>query len=212
MAFMAIKEARSILIFLGFITLVCLFLFPWVAIVPFALILFVLYFFRNPHRDIPTDLRAIVSGADGKVISISEEEDRWFGNGKMKRIAIFLSVFDVHLNRAPATGRIKNIIYEAGEFLDARNPIIDQKNEAQTWLFETDNGPMVVRQIAGLIARKIVKWKQAGEQVHKGDLIGLIKFGSRTDIYLPLDCEICVKAGQRVQGGSTVIAFWKNNV
>jgi phosphatidylserine decarboxylase len=209
---MAINEARSILIFLGFITLGCLFLFPWAAILPAFLIIFVVCFFRNPHRDIPSDLRAIVSGADGKVISISEEEDRWSGHGRMKRVAVSLSVFDVHVNRAPATGRIKAIKYEAGEFLDARNPIIDQKNEAQTWLFETDNGPLIVRQIAGLIARRIIGWKQVGEQVQKGDLIGLIKFGSRTDIYLPLDSEVCVKVGDRVQGGSTVLAFWKNKV
>jgi len=205
---MAFREARPFLIITGIITLLA----AWISL-PFALLpalafAYILYFFRDPERDISTDPLDIVSPADGKVISVEALEEGAFTQQRMRRVAVFLSVFDVHVNRLPVAGRILKSHHHAGEFLDARNPEIDIRNEAQNWLIETDRGPVVVRQIAGLIARRIVAWAQEGDTLEKGRRFGMIRFGSRTDVYLPLDCEILVRAGDRVAGGSTVIARW----
>lgn len=205
---MAFREARPFLIITGIITLLA----AWVSL-PFALLpalafAYILYFFRDPERTVSPDPLDIVSPADGKVISVEVLEESAFTQQRMRRVAVFLSVFDVHVNRLPVAGRILKSHHHAGEFLDARNPEIDIRNEAQNWLIETDRGPVVVRQIAGLIARRIVAWAQEGDTLEKGQRFGMIRFGSRTDVYLPLDCEILARAGDRVSGGSTVIARW----
>ncbi|MDX6765929.1 MAG: phosphatidylserine decarboxylase family protein [Candidatus Methylacidiphilales bacterium] len=205
---MALHEARPFLIVTGLITVLA----AWISL-PFALLpglafAYILYFFRDPERPIPPDPLDIVSPADGRVISVEILEETAFQHGPMRRIAVFLSVFDVHVNRMPVAGRIIKSHHHAGEFLDARNPEIDVRNEAQNWLIETDRGPVVVRQIAGLIARRIVAWAREGDSLDKGQRFGMIRFGSRTDVYLPVDCEVAVKAGDRVQGGSSVIARW----
>ncbi len=205
---MAYREARPFLYTLVLAAALAWLLTPWLSVPLLLGAGYVLYFFRDPDRTISAEPRDIVSPADGRVISVIEEEERWFSKEKRLRVAIFLSVFDVHVNRAPVAGRIARMIHEAGKFLDARDPAVDVQNEHQTWLIETERGPVVLRQIAGLIARRIVAWSEMGDRVAKGDRIGMIRFGSRTDIYLPLDCEILVKAGERVAGGSTVIARW----
>jgi phosphatidylserine decarboxylase len=202
------KEARPFLLILGVVFLLCAFVSLWLALVPALLFVYVLYFFRDPERVIPADPLAIVSSADGKVIAVDEIEENHFTREKMKRVAVFLSVFDVHVNRSPVAGEILKIHHQAGEFLDARNPEIDVRNEAQNWLIVTDRGQVVVRQIAGLIARRIVAWCKKGQLLTKGQRFGMIRFGSRTDVYLPLECEVVVKVGQRVAGGSSVIAKW----
>jgi phosphatidylserine decarboxylase len=202
------KEARPFLIILGVVTLIAAILFWWLALLPALLFVYVLYFFRDPERVVSSDPLDIVSPADGKVIAVDEIEENHFSRQKMKRVAVFLSVFDVHVNRSPVEGKVLKVHHQAGEFLDARNPEIDVRNEAMNWLLETSRGQVIVRQIAGLIARRIVGWSKEGDVLAKGHRFGMIRFGSRTDVYLPLNCEVLVKLGQRVEGGASVIAKW----
>lgn len=178
------------------------------AVILSALILFTIYFFRDPERELPEDEHLIVAAADGLVVGIEEVDEKEFKQGRMKRVAIFLSVFDVHVNRMPVSGRIKDTIYTKGKFHDVRHPDASAANEAKAWLIESSRGHVVVRQIAGLIARRIVGWAHVGETLERGDRFGMIRFGSRTEIYLPLDCEILVKLGDRVAGASTPVARW----
>ncbi len=202
------KEARPFLIIVGVVTLIAAILFWWLALLPALLFVYVLYFFRDPERVVSSDPLDIVSPADGKVIAVDEIEENHFSRQKMKRVAVFLSVFDVHVNRSPVEGKVLKVHHQAGEFLDARNPEIDVRNEAMNWLLETSRGQVIVRQIAGLIARRIVGWSKEGDVLAKGHRFGMIRFGSRTDVYLPLNCEVLVKLGQRVEGGASVIAKW----
>lgn len=197
---------------LAFVVSVLFFLFqPWLAVLPVLAFAYILYFFRDPEREIPAGPREIVAPADGVVISVGEYEENVFTKQKMKRVAIFLSVFDVHVNRAPVAGTVKQTVHKPGEFLDARHPEIDVRNESLDWWLETARGTVVVRQIAGLIARRIVAWSKEGDQLAKGERFGMIRFGSRTDVYLPLECEVLVEKGQRVAGGSSLIARWPEN-
>jgi len=174
----------------------------------FSLGLFVLYFFRDPEREVPADERIIVSAADGLVVDVVEMDEPDFGLGRMRRIAVFLSVFDVHVNRAPVAGTIKRTTYKAGEFLDVRHKESSTRNECRSWWIETERGPVAVRQIAGLVARRIVAWSGEGDAVARGFRFGMIRFGSRTEVFVPLECSVLVKAGDRVAGASTPIARW----
>ena len=174
----------------------------------FLLLVGLLLFFRDPERTPPSDPLALVSPADGKVICVDEAEDPCFGQGKFRRVGIFLSVLDVHVNRSPYAGTFEKTHYSAGEFLDARHMEVDLRNENQTWWLKTSRGTVLVRQIAGLIARRIVGWKKPGDPVQTGERFGMIRFGSRTDLYFPASCTPKVQPGQRVVGGETVIATW----
>ncbi len=203
------REARPFLLILGVLTLGFAFFAWWSAMLPALLFVYVLYFFRDPERTPPDDPLAIVSAADGKVIAVDEVPEDAFTQKKLKRVAVFLSVYDVHVNRTPYAGTVKKRHHHAGEFLDARLPEVDVKNEAMNWLLETARGSIVIRQIAGLIARRIVPWRNEGDVLQTGERFGMIRFGSRTDVFLPLDCEIKVKIGDRVKGGESVIACWK---
>lgn len=179
----------------------------WLGRLFYLLCAFTLYFFRDPERQIPQGESLIVSPADGKVVGIDSVEHIPFIDGPAKRVSIFLSIFDVHINRAPIRGKIEYRHYAPGEFLPAFEPKASLKNEQNTIGIEDADGyRVVVRQIAGLIARRILCWKNPGDKLERGDRFGLIRFGSRTDIFLPLDARVEVKLGQRVQGGSTVIA------
>lgn len=169
---------------------------------------FVLYFFRDPERLLPADEKIIVSAADGLVVDVLEMDEPDFGMGRMKRVAVFLSVFDVHVNRCPTDGRVKATKYKEGEFLDVRHPESSIRNECFSWYLETPQGPVAVRQIAGLVARRIVAWSKEGDNVARGFRFGMIRFGSRTEVYLPLECTVLVKPGDRVQGAATPIARW----
>ena len=206
---MALREARPFLIgaavFLGFALWMGWFLG---ALFGALLLIGLLLFFRDPHRTPPNNPLALVSPADGKVICVDEAEDPCFGLGKFRRVGIFLSVLDVHVNRSPFSGTIEKTHYSAGEFLDARHLEVDIRNENQTWLLRTPRGPLLVRQIAGLIARRIVGWKKQGDSVTTGERIGMIRFGSRTDLYFPASCTPQVQVGQRVVGGQTILALW----
>jgi phosphatidylserine decarboxylase len=126
----------------------------------------------------------------------------------MQRIAVFLSVFDVHVNRAPFDARVTKTTYKPGEFLDVRHPESSTRNECLAWRLETARGPVAVRQIAGLVARRIVAWSGENKPVARGERIGMIRFGSRTEVFVPLACAVLVKPGDRVAGAATPIARW----
>lgn len=167
----------------------------------------VVYFFRDPERLIPDEADALVSPADGAITDMGVIEDADFPGGKAFRIGIFLSIFNVHVNRAPRSARVTEVRYFPGAFLDARHPECGQRNE-QLWIdLEEAGRPMRVKQISGAIARRIVCWLKAGDSPARGERIGMIKFGSRTEILLPADAprEVLVKPGDKVQGGSTVL-------
>jgi phosphatidylserine decarboxylase len=166
---------------------------------------FILYFFRDPHRTIPTDPAAVVSPADGRVIEVVEEA---LGNRPGRRISIFLAIWNVHVNRSPLPGRITRIEYRPGRFHMAMKKAASSENEMNIIHLETPRGEIVFKQIAGLIARRVVLWKKPGEQVERGERIGIVRFGSRMDLWLPLDAQIVVKIGDHVSGGSSVLARW----
>ena len=183
---------------------------PWASAVWLLFFLYVFYFFRDPERTTPTDPDLVVAAADGVIADITEIEEPEVVKAPMKRVAIFLSVFDVHTNRAPVAGTVTYTERRVGKMLDARHPDASRLNECRTWAIEhrtSDDRPatVVVRQITGAIARRIVAWAQVGQNVARGERFGMIRFGSRTEVYLPLDAEITVKVGDRVQGGLTVI-------
>ena len=169
---------------------------------------FVLFFFRDPQRVVPADPAIVVSAADGLVVSVDDMDEPDFQLGRRRRIAVFLSVFDVHVNRAPVSGRVLKTQHKPGVFLDVRHADASTKNEALSWLLQTDRGPVAVRQIAGLVARRIVPWSREGDTLARGERFGMIRFGSRTEVFLPLTCEVLVKPGDRVQGAATPIARW----
>jgi len=176
-------------------------------------VIFCINFFRDPDRSIDSDENAVVSAADGVVTHIIEVEETEVLKTKCQRVGVFLSVFDVHVNRAPIAGKVSYINHFAGTYpgpyLDARHPDITKFNEALTWAFEGAKATVIVRQITGAIARRIVPWAKLGDMVEKGFRFGMIRFGSFTEVYLPLDAEITVKVGDRVKGAATVIARLK---
>ncbi len=169
---------------------------------------FVSYFFRDPERAVPPDPNLIVSAADGLVVGVEEMDEPDFQLGRMRRIAVFLSVFDVHVNRAPFDAQVTKTKYKEGEFLDVRHPESSIRNEYLAWRMESPRGPLAVRQIAGLIARRIVAWSGENKAVTRGERIGMIRFGSRTEVFVPLECTVLVKPGDRVEGAATPIARW----
>ncbi len=167
---------------------------------------FVVYFFRDPKRRIPTEAASVVSPADGTIVGIEDLPSTPHYDGPCKRISIFLSVFNVHINRSPFDGTVESITYNPGEFKNAMRADTTDVNESNTIRMKTDRGPMTVRQISGLIARRIVCKVEVGENLAKGEKFGMIKFGSRTELYLPTNAEICVKLKDKVQGGATIVA------
>ena len=163
---------------------------------------FVVFFFRNPPRRIPEDPRVIVSPADGKVVRLERV-------GKVTQMSIFLSLFNVHVNRSPIAGRIEAVDYRPGKFLAAYNPKASRENERNTVMVSDGRINIVFTQIAGVVARRIVFWRKVGDQVAKGELVGLIRFGSRVDVSFPAGTEATIKVGDRVKGGSTQIGLVK---
>jgi len=206
MRLQTLREARWIFAVLATITILLGLLAPVASLPGIALILYTFYFFRDPDREPPADPSAIVAPADGVVVEIIEKTETEVVNGAMRRVAIFLSVLDVHTNRAPMEGEVIYREHYPGKFLDARNPEASVVNESQTWAFRNGVTTLVVRQITGAIARRIVAWSTVGDRVKKGERFGMIRFGSRTEVYLPLDSEITVRAGDKVKGGQTIVA------
>ncbi len=177
---------------------------PAWAIVPLVLAFFFLWFFRDPERVIPQEPGALVSPADGKVTDVSVVDT---GDGKRTRISIFLSVFDVHVNRSPIAGVIRDVRYQRGKFLDARSPACADQNEQNIVAVEGDGQRIVFKQIAGLLARRIVFTPKVGDRLERGQRVGLIKFGSRTDVLFDAEARISVKVGDRVKGGASILAY-----
>ncbi|MDP9338323.1 MAG: phosphatidylserine decarboxylase [Acidobacteriota bacterium] len=169
------------------------------------LALFVFSFFRNPDRVIPAEPGALVSPGDGRVVVVRDEE---YQGQPGKRVSIFLAVWNVHVNRAPAAGRIVKMEYRPGKFRAAMRASASAENEQNIFTLATDAGELVFKQIAGLIARRVVSWKKAGDIVERGERIGLVRFGSRVDLWVPREAEILVKVGQNVKGGSSILANW----
>jgi phosphatidylserine decarboxylase len=187
--------------------LVALFLhWNWLGGVLLVLGAFVLYFFRDPQRTIPADPDAIVSPADGRVMEVVEEP---FGETPGRRISVFLSIFDVHVNRTPVAGRISEIQYRKGQFYAAMRGRASEENEQNVIHVSSERGEVVFKQIAGWIARRILCWKAVGDSVTRGERVGMIRFGSRVDIWMPDRVEILVRRGQRVAGGSSILARWR---
>ncbi|OGR54569.1 MAG: phosphatidylserine decarboxylase [Elusimicrobia bacterium RIFCSPLOWO2_02_FULL_39_32] len=193
----------------GFIFVLIPFVFfRFLSLSSFLLATFCIYFFRDPEREVPQDSTILLSPGDGKVLEVSEESSPYF-EGKAKVIKIFLSIFDVHIQRAPMAGKILRIDYQKGKFLDARNPRAAYENENNVIVIQTKKSKMVVKQIAGLIARRIACWVQMGEEIEAGQKLGLIRFGSQVNLILPMDVEVCVSPGERLIGGVSVVALHK---
>ena len=167
---------------------------------------FVFYFFRDPERDLPSGEGVVISPGDGKIIDIREVEEPSFIEGACRRITIFLSVFNVHVQRAPVSGDVTHREYRPGEYAVAWHPKASEKNEQSSLGLTASGRRVLVRQIAGLIARRIVTYPEKGEHVERGERIGLIRFGSRVDLFIPLDWRLDCSVGDRVAGGSTVLA------
>jgi phosphatidylserine decarboxylase len=194
----------------GGLTLVLYFLnWELLAFLSLVVTAFFLNFFRNPQREVPSDLATIVSPADGKVILTDEVQELEFLGAPARRVAIFMNIFDVHVNRAPVAGRVVDSRHRDGRFLAAFKEEAEQSNEQQAILWETVAGPRVLTvQIAGLLARRIVPAVTAGDVLAKGAPFGMICFGSRVDLYLPQNCDIMVRVGDRVKAGESIVARW----
>jgi phosphatidylserine decarboxylase len=170
-----------------------------------ALGAFLTYFFRDPERVVPTDAGLIVSPADGRVVIAGPTDGRWSPPGDWQQITIFLSPMDVHMNRSPVEGRITRIEYRPGKFLPAYKEDAAANELNEIWI-DHHGEPVVVRQIVGVLARRVVCRVQEGQQLERGERIGLMKFGSRMDVFLPKRAQLLVSVGQTVIGGETVLA------
>ena len=184
-----------------------------ISVIGYLLTLFTLWFFRDPKRNTPLDTNLIISSADGKVCLIDEAyppEEVSINQEKMKRICVFMNVFNVHINRSPVSGTVKDIIYKEGQFLNASLDKASEKNERSSLIISSDNGTeIVVVQIAGLIARRILGFISNNHNLHQGERFGLIRFGSRVDIYMPLDTVTKCSIGDKVIAGESVLASFK---
>lgn len=206
MRWQTLYEGRWIFCILGALAVLTWLFVPWLSLLFIALILYTFAFFRDPERVAPRDPASVVAAADGVVSDITETQEPDVAKTTMKRVGIFLSVFDVHTNRAPVDGKIIYREHREGLCLDARSPDCSGKNESMTWGFENPRATLVVKQLTGAIARRIVGWSKVGDTLKKGERFGMIRFGSRTEVFLPLDATVTVKVGERVAGGLSVIA------
>jgi phosphatidylserine decarboxylase len=171
---------------------------------------FMIFFFRNPHRTAPAIEGAAISPADGKVIEVTEVADSPYIEGKAIKISIFMSLFSVHVNRAPLQGRVIEIIYKKGRFRPAFEKITSLENQQNALIMELVKGEkMAIVQVAGVIARKISCWVKKGDMLNKGERFGLIRFGSRVDCYFPYGFELDCRTGQRVWGGETILGYMR---
>jgi phosphatidylserine decarboxylase len=188
----------------GILTVLALLLGYWPISIAFGLLTaFMAYFFRDPSRQLPNDANVVVSPADGRVTRVQQVDSG--SDTSPTLVSIFLSPFDVHINRAPIAGEITNVTYMKGKFLIATNENASLVNEQNSLTIEGEKVTVVCKQIAGILARRIVCWKHAGERVALGERFGLIKFSSRTDLVLPATVSVSVKPGDRVKGGSSII-------
>ncbi len=198
------------LVFITFIIAMTVSLY-W-AIIPGVIAAFLMFFFRNPSRTIPEDPKLVLSPADGMVMGVSELFEDQFLNTPAKKVTIFLSVFDVHVNRSPLAGEIKFQQYTCGRFRPAYKKSVGFENERHSIGIENENIRILVTQIAGLLARRIVSWVTLGDNLKSGERYGLIKFGSCTEVIVPEFVEILVKKGDRVKGGVSIIGRIPNEI
>jgi len=179
----------------------------WAAGLLIFLGLFVFYFFRDPERKIPAEPGIVVSPADGHVVEIVDEP---LDGHPGRRLSIFLSIWDVHVQRAPVAGRIDNVVYRPGRYYAALRKAASEKNEQNVIYLQAPAGLLVFKQIAGAIARRVLCWKHQGEDVGLGERVGMIRFGSRVDVWLPPEAQFTVRRGQKVKGGETILAKWNS--
>lgn len=180
------------------------------AVVFFLVTLFVIWFFRNPERRVPPGENNVISPADGKIIHISEVQENRILNKKMLKISIFMNVFNVHVNRFPLTGKVVDIVYNPGKFVSANLDKASLENEQNAVVLKTPAGEKIIFiQIAGLIARRIVCWIKKGQEAKRGERFGLIRFGSRVDVYLPVGTDVRVSLGDKVTAGESILAVMK---
>ncbi len=177
----------------------------WLAVIFLLLAAFVFFFFRDPERKLPPNPAAVVAPADGRVLEVIDEP---FEGRPGRKISIFLSIFNVHVNRSPVAARIEKVDYRPGKFHAAMRPRASTENEQNEILLSTPRGPVVVKQIAGWVARRILLWKKVGDTLERGERLGMIRFGSRTELWLPAEAKVTVRPGDQVRGGATVVAEW----
>ncbi len=204
------KESIPYLVILFLIAIGFYFLSKVLVIVPTILILFILYFFRDPYREIKVDEKTFVSPADGTVMDVTDIYEDEFIKGNAKKITIFLSIFNVHINRCPISGEVTYSSYRPGKYLPAFKPHASEENERNTIGIENHVTKALVHQITGLIARRIVCWSKEGDKLSQGEKFGLIKFGSCTELIVPENVEIHVKKGDVVRGGTTILGVINN--
>ena len=178
---------------------------------PFAILGgFMAYFFRDPDRQVPQDPDVVVSPADGRVMIAGPSHRRWAPTGDWKQITIFLSPLDVHMNRAPVAGRVTRVTYRPGKFLPAYNEGSNDNEFNEVWI-DYNGRTLVFRQVVGLLARRIVCRVHEGQMLERGQRVGLMKFGSRMDVFLPTDATLLVSVGDHVVGGETVLATFRSS-
>jgi phosphatidylserine decarboxylase len=201
-----VKEGLPFVIVPLLIALVFAFFYLWAGVIAFVLLAgFMAFFFRDPRRTIPDDENIIVSAADGRVTRVEETDE-----GKL--VSVFLSPLNVHINRSPITGKVVRALYTQGKKVPATRNEASFINERNSLVIEGEKMTVTCTQIAGIMARRIVCWKQAGDNLEIGEKFGLIKFSSRTDLLMPKNVEILVKIGDKVIGGETVIAIVKEEI
>ena len=171
-----------------------------------VLALFTFWFFRDPERRIPTEPGVVVAPGDGRVLLVEEADEPTYLGGRARKVSIFLSVFDVHVQRAPVAGRVEHKVYRPGAFMVAWRDKASEDNEQASVGIATPHGRLLVRQIAGLVARRIVTYPVQGQELARGERIGIIRFGSRVDLFFPLEWEVRCQPGDRAVGGLTVLA------
>lgn len=180
----------------------------WLLVLSALISFFIIWFFRNPERCFSEEEKVVISPADGKVIKVEDIKMTGEMSGKFKKISIFMNIFNVHVNRMPYDGKIETINYHEGKFVSANLDKASSDNERNAIQIRTDDGLVIwTVQIAGLIARRIVCWVKPGDTLKKGERFGLIRFGSRVDVYLPEDSRITVKIGKKVKAGETVLGY-----
>lgn len=203
-------DALPYLFFLAVAAALIYWLYPVLVVVPGALFFFVAWFFRNPPRRISSEPDIVVSPADGVIVGIEDAYEPHYLKSQAKRITIFLNIFNVHVNRMPVAGNIEFVEYKPGEYLAAYREEAALRNEQTLIGIYDGRSRYLVKQVAGLIARRIVCWPKVGDAVARGDIFGLIKFGSCTELYLPMSSMLEVGVKDRVRGGETIIGRLRN--
>ncbi len=181
----------------------------WLEVLFVPLGVFVVAFFRDPERTPPADESSIVSPADGRIIKVEPVDDKKFTGAQATKISIFMNVFNVHVNRVPSDCRVKEVRYRPGKFFNASFDKASEFNEQNALIVESPHGCLFAfNQIAGLIARRIVCYAKPGDELKRGTRFGMIRFGSRVDVYLPASCRVSVRVGDRVSAGTTTLGYW----